>query len=503
MFLKPENFVSIFIPKWKEDNTVAFILLPIFLFVAIVATCFFLGYPNNGEAVFILSLSLLLNLCVFYKDEKYILKSFYSVCAITIGTSVSYLGVLLLALLDIINAKSLPYICIFILSSIFTVVITYIVFSLSWILINDYPMYIENGGNDGDNTNSNSEVNEEGKEVKGFIDLKKSMSRKPAVGLSLFMSLFLSLMVFLSITFSSYDSFYSKENGIPAISMSVYDSKKVSGEFINISRFLFRENSSKMILPKSNYDDSSLGGIISRFNSSNKKNVCSFLTNMRYKDKNVQVDIIGHTNKLPYKLDSRNYTSNVQLAQARSRETLNLLLKCTDEFVVEGQNSSSNKNPGTNSFEWHTVAVPESGFFNKSIDEYSAYNQIRRELNVDESLVTDRSVEVVAKALPHPNSVSANSSSILDDKDLLDYIYFTAYTITTTGYGDIRPTAPMTKTLATMTNLLEILFIGIFFNLFMAFARSVGSNKDETDEVDDETDEVDGDNGEGDPGEGE
>lgn len=51
---------------------------------------------------------------------------------------------------------------------------------------------------------------------------------------------------------------------------------------------------------------------------------------------------------------------------------------------------------------------------------------------------------------------------------LLDYMYFTIYTITTTGYGDIVPTTPYAKFLCSFANILEVFFLVVFFNALLS-----------------------------------
>lgn len=50
----------------------------------------------------------------------------------------------------------------------------------------------------------------------------------------------------------------------------------------------------------------------------------------------------------------------------------------------------------------------------------------------------------------------------------MDYMYFTIYTITTTGYGDIVPVSAFAKLICSVANLIEILFLVIFFNVLLA-----------------------------------
>lgn len=56
---------------------------------------------------------------------------------------------------------------------------------------------------------------------------------------------------------------------------------------------------------------------------------------------------------------------------------------------------------------------------------------------------------------------------------LLDYVYFAMYTITTTGYGDIRPITPYTKFLCALANMTEFFFIVVFFNTLLSLRRTI------------------------------
>jgi hypothetical protein len=47
---------------------------------------------------------------------------------------------------------------------------------------------------------------------------------------------------------------------------------------------------------------------------------------------------------------------------------------------------------------------------------------------------------------------------------LIDYLYFSIYTITTTGYGDIVPTTAYAKFVTSVANFCEVLFLVVFFN---------------------------------------
>jgi hypothetical protein len=54
---------------------------------------------------------------------------------------------------------------------------------------------------------------------------------------------------------------------------------------------------------------------------------------------------------------------------------------------------------------------------------------------------------------------------------LMDYLYFAMYTITTTGYGDIKPMTTFSKFLCTMANITEFFFIVVFFNTLLSLRQ--------------------------------
>jgi hypothetical protein len=61
-----------------------------------------------------------------------------------------------------------------------------------------------------------------------------------------------------------------------------------------------------------------------------------------------------------------------------------------------------------------------------------------------------------------------------DNLSLLDYMYFTIYTITTTGFGDIVPTTAYAKLVTSLTNILEVFFFVVFFNALLSLRRVNG-----------------------------
>lgn len=96
-------------------------------------------------------------------------------------------------------------------------------------------------------------------------------------------------------------------------------------------------------------------------------------------------------------------------------------------------------------------------------------DHIERELFRHEDLAgSKRAVEAfLYEAAPRENTTSPHYKRMA----LMDYLYFAVYTITTTGYGDIKPTTPYSKFMCTLANITEIFFIVVFFNTLFSLKK--------------------------------
>lgn len=84
----------------------------------------------------------------------------------------------------------------------------------------------------------------------------------------------------------------------------------------------------------------------------------------------------------------------------------------------------------------------------------------------NEDSANQRSVEVLVRLLPQEVAVSSRPQIRL--LTLLEHIYFSMYTITTTGYGDIKPSTPYAMFVCTIENLYEVFFMVVFFNVLLS-----------------------------------
>lgn len=97
-------------------------------------------------------------------------------------------------------------------------------------------------------------------------------------------------------------------------------------------------------------------------------------------------------------------------------------------------------------------------------------NQIEQELyNLEDPEGSQRAVEAsFFEASPLSLTTNGPQSKRMA---LMDYQYFAMSTITTTGYGDIRPLTPYAKFLCTLASVTEFFFIVVFFNTLLSLRR--------------------------------
>lgn len=89
-----------------------------------------------------------------------------------------------------------------------------------------------------------------------------------------------------------------------------------------------------------------------------------------------------------------------------------------------------------------------------------------------ESLILDSSVMGEGRDFMAVSVMPLQSRYHAIPLGLMDYVYFTVYTITTTGYGDIVPTTTYAKFLCTFANIIEVFFLVVFFNALLSVRRT-------------------------------
>lgn len=170
-------------------------------------------------------------------------------------------------------------------------------------------------------------------------------------------------------------------------------------------------------------------------------------------DGRILVEVRGHADITRMAPGFSTYVSNAELANQRAQAT---------EAALRRVASLATERHGPLEIEWRTygvssepsfLATPSRGFRPSGADVY-------------------RSAEIQIVRLGEPTlRQELRALGSHDRLDLLDYLYFTIYTITTTGYGDIIPLSPFARFVVSVANLYELFFVAIIFNIVAAAGR--------------------------------
>jgi Ion channel len=193
----------------------------------------------------------------------------------------------------------------------------------------------------------------------------------------------------------------------------------------------------------------------------------------------LRITLVGHTDETEFKQSSDTaelkqfpYKTNYELAAARANATLLSLSKklprAVDEWLIVPTSY------GKNNFLGKKPTKPEPG------DQDPGRNWRSVEVLVEASGMVDRPGDTSSSTTQprDPLQLPAVANVVnCDPLSLNDYIYFTVYTITTTGYGDIRPVTSQAKFITCIANLLEVVFLVIFFNVLLGSSMDFDGTK--------------------------
>jgi len=151
----------------------------------------------------------------------------------------------------------------------------------------------------------------------------------------------------------------------------------------------------------------------------------------------IRISVVGYSDKSP--IVGAMYQSNYELAEARAQNTKHLI----HEILTTGSYDNELRN-----IDWAVQSLS-----NELPDS-------EKQVKVSLERGFDDSSSMLLKG-QRPNSLN-----------LMDYVYFANYTITTTGYGDIIPTTSYAKFICSFTNICEVFFLVVFFNVLLSLRRS-------------------------------
>ncbi|HVG34431.1 MAG TPA: ion channel [Pyrinomonadaceae bacterium] len=189
--------------------------------------------------------------------------------------------------------------------------------------------------------------------------------------------------------------------------------------------------------------------------------------------KRTRIILVGRSDDQPIAEVGRNrpnynlqhYQSNYELSEARVqniRFEINEGLKTTSDTEV------------WHNIEWLTLPSSNeaSAIKDSALDTILSSQAGLTQAFKDQ--VKDKNKRVVlASIVSIPDDITSLqmkqlSRSQFKELKLMDYMYFSIYTITTTGYGDIIPTTAYSKFVISLANLCEVLFLVVFFNALVS-----------------------------------
>lgn len=220
--------------------------------------------------------------------------------------------------------------------------------------------------------------------------------------------------------------------------------------------------------------------------------------------KRVKVTLLGHTDNEPIKTNDSSavrYLSNYELSQARAQNVQYEVLRrlrnvsrnlewtifpAADEPLGQLVHAVSRKAVFAPSELQGVSSTPEG------IESRYSTEEIDRRLPKEEKRVVIATIDAISEspvvvqkaqvegitdkqeqALAALNDIRTSQEKAAElNKSkplrLMDYMYFSIYTITTTGYGDIVPTTAYAKFVTSVANVFEVIFLVVFFNAILS-----------------------------------
>ena len=263
----------------------------------------------------------------------------------------------------------------------------------------------------------------------------------------------------------------------------------------------FEQNSPEVIFDKSK---SIVGGDNWAYYELNKASIDSFLKKVSNHKEDVILSIYfyGHTNK--DKVSGEVFASNYELSLARAESVMLLikdLISHTSNPPIVSLRSFGKSSTGEFASEtlkkYYTSVSKDDLSREEALQQNRTLNNLIGKMETIDPL---RSVEVVVemensanaeiirltrivergmrentitlKTIEKKQNLTSQETQLNGDQlTLMDYLYFTVYTITTTGYGDIIPLSSRAKVIASIANFFELFFIVVFFNSLLNGAR--------------------------------
>lgn len=215
----------------------------------------------------------------------------------------------------------------------------------------------------------------------------------------------------------------------------------------------------KNVLTKA--DKANLDSLIWKINYMSIKNLENKIVEVGKSNtsKRIKLKIIGHSDSVNVERGI-NYKSNYELTEARAYNTKLFI----DDQICSRIKTIKNEHRTPINYEWSLFPLASEGKYIKKVS----------------GSITKRCVEVNMEVIEDPLSETISNTVFIKNRmNLLDYFYFLIYTITTTGYGDIQPISPYSKFITSLANIIEMIFLILFFNILLPREKDpiAGNNK--------------------------
>jgi hypothetical protein len=158
------------------------------------------------------------------------------------------------------------------------------------------------------------------------------------------------------------------------------------------------------------------------------------------------------------------YKSNYELSEARVQNV---------RYEIAEALKKQDDTEGWHNLEWLTL--PSSNENPERDDDLKKIldSQPGLPLSMKQDVIERNKRVVVASIVSIPDDITSLQMKQLNrsqfkELNLMDYMYFSIYTITTTGYGDIIPTTAYSKFVISVANICEVLFLVVFFNALVS-----------------------------------
>jgi len=166
-----------------------------------------------------------------------------------------------------------------------------------------------------------------------------------------------------------------------------------------------------------------------------------------------QIEIRGHANDTKFKTSPAAYASDHEISKQRADQVERVLGKIFRDATSDMEAPA---------VRWLSYGVSNEEEF---LDDknWPLKPKDKETPVLDKKLSAEIQTLTIADSFQDRRLRSANPGR--RTLNLTDYLYFTVYTITTTGYGDIIPISSYAKFVVTIANLMELLFIVLIVNL--------------------------------------